>query len=165
MSARPPARAPLAALADRWEAAWAGAPGARFGDCCTPDVHYEDPVLVEPVVGLDALAGHARRVRETFPDLRLERTGQRIGSSSFACFPWRLLGTHKGDLTGLPATGRFVSVHGVHYVELEDHRIRRARGFFDLYDVGIQLGLLPTRGGLGEVALLLLRGYGLRPRA
>lgn len=165
MSARPPARTPLGALADRWEAAWSGDPDTGFAGCCTPDVHYEDPVLVEPVVGVAALSVHARRVRETFPDLRLERTGQRVGSSAFACFPWRVLGTHKGDITGLPATGRFISVHGIHYVELEDERIRRARGFFDLYDLGIQLGLLPARGGLGEVALLLLRGYGLRPRA
>ena len=162
-------RGPVDALAGRWRAAWEGAwtggPGASFADCCTPDVQYEDPVLVEPVIGIEPLAAHARRVRDTFPDLRVERTGQRVGSSGFACFPWRVLGTHKGDLTGLPASGRFISAHGVHYVELEDDRIRRARGFFDLYDLGIQLGLLPARGGLGEVALLLLRGYGLRPRA
>jgi len=76
-----------------------------------------------------------------------------------------VLGTHRGDLAGLPATGRFLTLHGIHYVEIADGRIRRARGFFDLYDAGAQLGLLPTRGGLGETALLLLRGFGLRPRA
>jgi hypothetical protein len=50
----------------------------------------------------------------------------------------------------------------VHVVELADGRVRRARGFFDLYEAGIQLGLLPGRGSLGETALLLLRGFGLR---
>ena len=34
-------------------------------------------------------------------------------------------------------------------------RVRRARGFFDLYDAATQLGLLPSRGGLGETALAL----------
>ena len=43
--------------------------------------------------------------------------------------------------------------------------MRRARGFFDLYDTAIQLGLLPSRGSLAESALLLVRGFGLRPRA
>jgi hypothetical protein len=76
-----------------------------------------------------------------------------------------VLGTHRGDLgTMLPATERFVTLHGVHYVELSDGAVRRARGFFDLYDAAIQLGLLPERGGLGETALLLLRGFGLRRR-
>ena len=36
------------------------------------------------------------------------------------------------------------------------------RGFFDLYDVATQLGVLPARGTLGEKALLMLRGFGLR---
>ena len=42
--------------------------------------------------------------------------------------------------------------------------MRRARGFFDLYDAATQLGLLPARGGMGETALLMLRGFGLRRR-
>jgi hypothetical protein len=66
----------------------------------------------------------------------------------------------------LPATGRFVTLHGVHYLQLRDGDVRRARGFFDLYEVAVQLGLLPRRGSLGESALLVLRGFGLlRPRA
>jgi steroid delta-isomerase-like uncharacterized protein len=158
-------RTPLDELAERWEGAWTGASADGFEACCTPDVHYEDPVVTEPVAGAAALAAHARRARDAFPDLRIEPTGRRIGSGGFACLPWRALGTHRGDLAGLPASGRFVTVHGVHYVELEDDRVRRARGFFDLYDLGIQLGLLPARGGLGEIALLLVRGFGVRPRS
>ncbi len=36
------------------------------------------------------------------------------------------------------------------------------RAFFDLYDAAMQLGLLPQRGTLGERALLMLRGFGMR---
>ncbi len=63
-----------------------------------------------------------------------------------------------------PATDRFVALHGLHYLELADGAVRRARGFFDLYDAATQLSLLPTRGGAGEAALLMLRGFGLRRR-
>ena len=59
---------------------------------------------------------------------------------------------------------RFVTIHGLHYLELTDGLVRRARGFFDLYDAATQLGLLPSRGGMGETALLLLRGFGVRRR-
>ncbi len=40
--------------------------------------------------------------------------------------------------------------------------MRRARGFFDVYDASVQLGLLPAHGSLGEKALLMLRGFGYR---
>ena len=43
-----------------------------------------------------------------------------------------------------------------------DGQVRRARGFFDLYDAATQLGLLPARGGMGETVMLMLRGFGLR---
>jgi predicted ester cyclase len=155
-------RGELDQLALRWRAGWHG---AGFEACCTPDVSYEDPVAVDPLRGVEALDRHASVLRAAFPDLRMEATAPPLGRGSHACMPWRALGTHRGDIGALPFTGRFVTLHGLHYLELADGAVRRARGFFDLYDAAVQLGLLPARGGLGETALLMLRGYGLRRRA
>ena len=146
-------------MADRWLEAWGT---GRFAPVCTADVHYEDPATREPLSGLGPLEAHARALREAFPDLRVERTGPRVGDDAYACVPWRAVGTHRGQLASLPGSNRFVTLHGVHFMELVDGRVRRARGFFDLYDAAIQLGLLPGRGSLGETALLLLRGFGLK---
>lgn len=55
-------------------------------------------------------------------------------------------------------------MHAVVYAELKDGRLLRARAFYDLYDAAVQLGVLPTHGTLGERALLMLRGFGLRSR-
>lgn len=148
-------------LAAAWRDAWAS-PDGGFEESCTPDVRYEDPVAVEPLEGVDALEGHAALVRSAFPDLSVEASGTAIGDESLACIPWRAVGTHKGELGGLPPTSAFVILQGVHYVELHHGLIRRARGFFDLYGAAMQLGLLPAHGSLGERALLLLRGFGLR---
>jgi steroid delta-isomerase-like uncharacterized protein len=156
------ARSELDALSERWRRAWAGDGG--FAGCCTPDVGYEDPVAVEPLTGVEALERHAAALRAALPDLKLEASSLPLGRGAHACLPWRLAGTHRGDTTTLPATDRFLVVHGLHYVELADGLVRRARGFFDLYEVATQLGLLPARGGLGEAALLLLRGFGVRKR-
>lgn len=147
-------------LATAWLAAWVGK--RAFSACCAPDVQYEDPLAHEPLRGIDALDAFAAGVREALPDLRLERTGEPLTGGAYACIPWRAAGTHKNGTSALPATNRFVTLHGMHYVELSDGLIRRARGFFDLYDAGTQLGLLPARGGVGESLLLLLRGFGLR---
>jgi hypothetical protein len=125
-------------------------------------VQYEDPVVPEPLRGAAALDAHAERVRIAFPDLRLERSGPALADATHACVPWRALGTHRGELGPLPPSGRFAVVHGVHYLELADGAVRRARGFFDLYGTAVQLGLLPARGGLAEAVLLAVRGFGLR---
>ena len=155
-------RGRLGPLAERWREAWAS---GGFDGSCTSDVAYEDPLAVQPLRGVEALEHHAAWLREAFPDLRLEATSPPLAHGDHACLPWRALGTHRGEPGSLlPATGRFVTLHGLHYVELSDGLVRRARGFFDLYDAAVQLGLLPARGGLGETALLLARGFGLRRR-
>lgn len=155
-------RAAVDALAERWRKGWEG---AGFESCCTPDVSYEDPVAVDLLRGVEALDAHALALRAGFPDLRVEGTAPPLARGSHVCVPWRALGTHREDMGEMfPATNRFLTIHGLHYLELADGAVRRARGFFDLYEAATQLGLLPSRGGLGEAALLLLRGFGLRRR-
>jgi steroid delta-isomerase-like uncharacterized protein len=157
-------------LIDGWEAAWSGKDPSAFVEVCAPDVHYEDPLTGEPLEGPAELARHAARLWAAFPDARLETTGRRLADPSgseaeaarFVAAPSKLLATHRAPLEGLPATNRFVVVHCVFYCEISDGRLRRVRAFFDLYDAAVQLGVLPARGTLGEKALLVLRGFGLR---
>ena len=166
MSERSPAvsESALERVAELWRAAWVEAEPRAFERCCTPDVQYEDPVTAEPLAGVAELAAHAARCRTAVPDMRVERSARCVVEAGFGCIPWRVVGNHRGELAALPATDRFVALHGVHYVELADGRVRRARGFFDVYDAGVQVGLLPKRGSVAETALLLVRGFGLRPR-
>ena len=149
-------------LINAWEAAWSGKDVEAFTEICSPEVHYEDPVTTEPLEGIDELCRHAERLWAAFPDARLERTGERLSKGRFLAAPCKLLATHKASLEGLPATNRFVVVHCVFYCELRRGKLLRVRGFFDLYDAATQLGILPGRGSLGEKALLMLRGFGLR---
>ena len=154
------------ALIDRWQAAWVGRDRGAFAALCAPDIHYEDPLCGEPLESLDALADHAARLWAAFPDARIERTGERLSDGRFIAAPFKLLGTHRGEIEGLGPTGRFVVVHLVCYCELDPDRKRlwRVRAFFDAYDAAVQLGVLPARGTMGERALLMLRGFGLRAR-
>lgn len=152
----------LDALIDRWEGAWSGKEPDAFASVCVPEVHYEDPLTAEPLEGVDGLVRHAQRLWAAFPDARLQRTGERLSGGRYVAAPCKLLATHRAQLGGLPATNRFVIVHCVFYCELAHGRLLRVRGFFDLYDAATQLGVLPARGTLGEKALLMLRGFGLR---
>jgi steroid delta-isomerase-like uncharacterized protein len=149
-------------LIDGWETAWSGKDPDAFAPLCAGDLHYEDPLTGEPLENVDELAQHAGRLWAGFPDARLERTGARLANGRYVAAPCKLLGTHKAQLEGLPATNKFLVVHCVFYCEVQRGRLLRIRGFFDLYDAAVQLGVLPGRGTLGEKALLMLRGFGLR---
>jgi steroid delta-isomerase-like uncharacterized protein len=150
-------------LFDDWERAWSGRDPAGFEPLCADGFHYEDPLTPEPLQGAAALAAHAGRLWEAFPDARVNGTGERLTDGTFACAPCKLLGTHRAALGSLGPTGRFIVVHAVVYAELREGRLLRARAFFDAHDAGVQLGLLPKPGTAGHRALLLLRGFGLRP--
>ena len=147
-----------------WEAAWTAKEPGAFAEVCAPDVHYEDPLLPAPIEGPQAIAAHAKRMWAAFPDVRIERTGPLMHGEGHVADPVKLVATHRGELEGLPPTGKFVVVHAVFVCELAGERLFRVRTFLDAYHAGVQLGLLPERGSLGGKALLMLRGFGLRSR-
>ena len=152
-------------LAGRFLAAWPARDFAHeLAATCAPDLHYEDPLTFEPLVGPAALARHVARLRAGAPDARLESTGERLTDGRFVAAPARVLATHTGQLGEFPPSGRAIVVQTVLYCELDETRTRlwRVRAFFDLYDAAIQLGVLPKPGTTGARALMMLRGFGLR---
>jgi steroid delta-isomerase-like uncharacterized protein len=149
-------------LFDAWEDAWSDKDQDAFRQICSPQVHYEDPLTAEPLEGIPALITHAERLWDAFPDVRIEQLGPRLSDGHMAAAPCKLLATHREPLGGLPATNKFIVVPVVLYCELDRGRLLRVRAFFDLYDAAVQLGALPGRGTMGEKALLMVRGFGLR---
>ncbi len=150
------------ALFDGWERAWSGRDPEAFAPLCHAEVHYEDPLTPEPLRGAAAIARRAAKVWEAFPDARLQPTGPRLSDGTHASAPAKLLGTHRRPLEGLAATHRPLVLHVVFFVELRGERFFRIRAFFDAYGAAVTLGVLPRPGTLGEKALLMLRGFGLR---
>ena len=154
------------ALVHRFLAAWSAADFAsEFAAVCAPDLHYEDPLTFTPLVGSPALGAHVARLRTGAPDARVEATGEVLSDGRFVAAPVRVLATHTGALGEFPPTGKAVVVQAIFYCELDDDgtRLQRVRAFFDLYDAAIQIGVLPKPGSAGARALLMLRGFGLRP--
>lgn len=152
-------------LMDGWEAAWSGRDPDAFGPLCAPDVHYEDPLTGEPLEGSDAIGAHAQKLWTAFPDARMEKTGPRLhDDTGYLAAPVKLLGTHRGEVDDLAPTRRFVVVQAVWFCQVEESsgRLWRVRAFFDLYDAAVQARVLPVHGSLGERALFMVRGFGLR---
>ncbi len=151
-------------LIDRFQSALSGHDPAAFAGCCAVDVHYEDPLSDGPLTGLDALAAHAARLWAAFPDVQVQRAGERLTDGRFVAAPCRVTGTHRGEHHRLPATKRPLSVYALLYCEVDADAalLWRIRAFYDAYESGVQLGVLPKPGSFGERALLMMRGFGLR---
>ena len=117
-------------------------------------------------IGVDELAAHAERLWQVFPDVRVERAGERLADAAgrFVAAPCKLAGTHRGALEGLPATDRFLVVHCVVCCELRRGRLLRVRSVLRPLRRRHPARRPPTHGTLGEKALLMLRGFGLRSR-
>ena len=131
-------------LIDRWQAAWVGRDGAAFTALCAPDIHYEDPLCGEPLESPDALAEHAARLWAAFPDARIERTGERLSDGRFIAAPFKLLGTHRGEIMGVPPTGREVVLAGINIFRVQDGKLVERWSRTD--DLGLlqQLGIVPA---------------------
>lgn len=153
-----------AAVADRLQAAFNGGDPAAFSAVCALDLHYEDPLCSRPLESVSAFADHVGRLWAAFPDARMEATGPTLREGPTVAMPVKLLGTHRGEVSELPPTGKFVVLHAVLWAQLDEagERIWRLRAFFDVWEPAVELGVLPKPGSAGERAMFMLRGFGLR---
>lgn len=130
----------------------------------THDVHYEDAFVGVPLLGPDQLADHLALVWGAFPDARFEATGPLLHDGHrIVAIPMRVTGNHTAALAGIPASERFLHVHGMLVLELDAtaHRVHRARVFADRYAAAVQLGVLPQAGTVGDRAVRAIQGFGL----
>ena len=94
------------------------------------------------VVDLDWLKGFAATWRGSFPDWHstfedLIAEGDRVAER------WTGRGTHRGELQGIPPTGKRVEAPGSVFYRIVDGKIVEFRGQFDLMSLMQQLGAIP----------------------
>ncbi len=80
--------------------------------------------------------------RTAFPDITL-RIDALLGADDTVVIAWTGVGTHRGELMGIPATGVAGSISGITFNRLADGRIAERWGNSD--DLGLlqQLGVIP----------------------
>jgi steroid delta-isomerase-like uncharacterized protein len=102
-----------------------------------------DAVVHEPVVGGPAgLKAFAREFRNAFPDWH-STVEEMVVEGDRVAERWTGRGTHKGELQGIPPTGKHVTVPGVVFYRIEGGKIVEFRGQFDTMSLMQQLGVIP----------------------
>jgi steroid delta-isomerase-like uncharacterized protein len=95
------------------------------------------------VVDVDGLKGFAGAFRESFPDWHstfeeLVAEGDRVAER------WTGRGTHRGELMGIPPTGKRVEVPGSVFYRIVEGKIVEFRGQLDMMGMMQQLGVIPA---------------------
>ena len=87
----------------------------------------------------------AKAWRAAFPDARGQLVNRLIsGSQAAGEIVWQ--GTHRGELNGMPPTGRAVRVQAAVFLEERGGKIARARHYIDVAGMMAQLGVAPGAG-------------------
>ena len=109
---------------------------------CTDDFALEVVPLGERIEGKARVEEYLTRFMQTFPDYVGELETKASGADVVIGL-WTLCGTLRGELLGMPPTGRAVAVPAVSAYFLRDGRLCCERIFFDVATLLAQAGL-PT---------------------
>jgi steroid delta-isomerase-like uncharacterized protein len=110
--------------------------------CFAEDAELVDVSLPEPMCGRERMRAYASGYVTAFPDLRFE-TGEPVIGGNLVALQWKATATHRGELRGLPATGRKIVTQGCLFAEIgDDGRLRRGVNYWDIDSPRQQLGLL-----------------------
>ena len=107
---------------------------------------YVAPGYVEHSEGFQGVEPFRQQItafRAAFPDLHVTIDDLLIDGDRFASRT-TVTGTHTGDLMGMPATGRRISVAAVDMGRIEDGQAKERWGGLDMYSMLTQLGVIPA---------------------
>jgi steroid delta-isomerase-like uncharacterized protein len=88
--------------------------------------------------GVEGVKRFFTTFRDAFPDVTVQ-IDEIVAEGDRAAVATTFTGTHEGELFGIPATGRRVSVTGIDIVRLEGGRIAEHRGLTDIVGLMRQL--------------------------
>ena len=81
--------------------------------------------------------------RNAFPDVQFT-IDEQIAEGDKVMTRWTAHGTHKGELAGIPPTGKSSTVTGMGVDRIVNGKIVESWGIFDQFGMMQQLGVIPT---------------------
>jgi steroid delta-isomerase-like uncharacterized protein len=106
---------------------------------------YEIVPTGEVYDGADEVNGYYQETRAAFPDQRNELIAMYHSDDAVIIEFW-LRGTHKGELRGMPPTGKSFECKVVAFFLFEEERLVCERVYFDAATILTQLGLVGSAG-------------------
>lgn len=114
---------------------------AAIDELYSPDyVSHNNPPGVPG--GVEGVKVFTSLYKNAFPDTQLTIEEQ-VAEGDLVVTRWTAKGTHKGELMGIPATGKQITVTGIGIDRIANGRIVEGWGEFDQLGMMQQLGVVP----------------------
>ena len=97
----------------------------------------------ESITGPDGVIEAVRGYRDAFPDLTMTAS-QVIAEGDYVAVRWTARGTHKGELFGMPATGKEATVTGITIDRWADGKLAESWTNWDTLGLLQQIGAMPA---------------------
>ncbi len=124
-------------------AAWNRGDPEGIGVNVVEDVIWRDVAFGMPLHGRDALMAAARTYMTAFPDLRVTETSSTLAPPRLAQ-EVTINGTHRGELLGIPPTGRWTEIYGAVITTFdEDGMMIEGALYWNALALLQQLGVVP----------------------
>ena len=126
-----------------WAVAWSAGDTNRLAAIFADDCVYEDVTIGVLTHGKAELKAFADGIFAAIPDFAVKLTAH-FAAGGWAGMEWTMSGTHRGDLPGLPATGKPFTLRGSSILELSADRVGRCTDYWDMAAFLKQIGAMPS---------------------
>jgi steroid delta-isomerase-like uncharacterized protein len=131
------------ATAKRFYDAWTNGDLDAFDEILATDYQDHDTQNPNAVTrGPEAAKTTALMYREAFSDSRFEIEAQ-FADGDYVITRWTAIGTHDGELMGMPPTGKQVNIGGITVDRFEDGKVAEGWTNWDTLGMMQQLGAVP----------------------
>lgn len=135
----------LAGYPARYFGAWNGRDLDAVAPLLADTFRWTDPLLPEPLTGLEGAHAFFGGSWAGFPDIAFEMLGPPLvdEAAGTVAQEWRMTGTHQGEFpAGVAATGKPFDITGTDVFEVDaDGRATAVRAYYDALGLMRQLGL------------------------
>lgn len=114
---------------------------ASVDELCTPDITIYG--MGQPLQGREAQKGFTAMMHAAFPDLE-GTIEDMVAEGDLIASRWTFHGTHRGELMGIPPTGKRITMSGMDVTRIENGRIAEMRVSMDQLGMLQQLGVIPA---------------------
>ena len=129
------------AVARRFVQVWGDGNLDVLDELAAPSLVVRYPTIPQVIQGSRAFRHVLAGFRSAFPDSAL-RVEEEIAEGEKVVIRWSFSGTHKGNLLGVPATGKKVTWTGVTIYRIVDGKVVEEQGEEDFAGFFRQVGLI-----------------------
>jgi steroid delta-isomerase-like uncharacterized protein len=133
------------ALARRnFEEVWNQGKLAVIDELVAKDATFHDAnVPGGKFTGPEGLKQFVQIYKNAFPDVQIAINDQ-VAEGDKVVTRWTATGTHKGELMGIPPTGKRATVTGIDFDRYQDGKVVEAYASYDMHGMLQQLGVVPS---------------------